>query len=82
MKLSFCAKNVSYSEALDGDIVQILFEENTSEDFDDKSKYILLSVNYEFMPCEPTIEWCDGIEHDGGAELSSYEISENSPVSC
>ncbi|OEU52443.1 MAG: hypothetical protein BA871_08875 [Desulfuromonadales bacterium C00003096] len=79
MKIKFNAKEVEYSEAIDGEIIQISFGENDSDDIlENPYNYITISVNYEFPPIEPTIEWCDGVEFTGGNDIKSYAITNDS----
>jgi hypothetical protein len=79
MKIKFEAQKVSYSEALDRDIIQISFEQKDSDDLiDNPYKYLMISVNYEFPPCTPTVEWCDGEDFNGGSEIENYQMNENS----
>ena len=75
MHLSFTAKEVSYVDALDGDIVQVTLQEESDPEIDYSKKnspipplmkYILFSANYEFPPCDITVEWSDGKEWGGG----------------
>lgn len=76
MNLEFEAKSVSYEEALDGDIVQVHFEENPDDDpLNPTSCSLCLSINYEFPPTSIDCEWCDGNDYDGGAEAIEYSIS-------
>ena len=41
-------------------------------------KYRLIYVNYEFPPCTPTTEWCDGKEFNEGLEINNYQMNEDS----
>ncbi len=36
-----------------------------------------LSISYEFPPFEPTIEWFDGRECSGGADILNYKLTRN-----
>jgi hypothetical protein len=75
MKIIFKAEKVDYSEALDGDLIQVTFEQRDSEDYiNDPPIYVSISVLYEFPPYEPSIEWYDGSEFNGGIEIESYEL--------
>jgi len=77
MKLEFKARSVNYDEAIGGDIVQAIFEENPDDDpLEPTSKSLSLSINYEFPPCNLNVEWCDGSEYGGGAEIKSYQLNE------
>lgn len=79
MHLNFTSKITSYNEAIDGEIIQISFEENECKDpFNQTELYLLLSMSYEFSPFEPTIEWFDGSECNGGAIILNYKLTKNS----
>ena len=78
MHLNFTSKITSYNEAIDGEIIQVSFEEYETEDaFNQTALYLLLSISYEFPPFEPTIEWFDGRECNGGAEILNYKLTRN-----
>jgi hypothetical protein len=83
MNLLFHAKEVTYSEALGGDIVQVSFQEEPDPDIDYGKKgaplppvikYVLISANYEFSGIKH-VEWCDGEEFDGGQSIRKVEIT-------
>ena len=79
MHINFTSKTTSYNEALDGDIIQVYFEEDETKDaFNQTSLYLSLSVNYDFPPFTPSIGWFDGNEENGGAEILNYKINKNS----
>ena len=79
MHIKFTANNVSYNEAIDGEIVQVVFDEDTDNDSTEISKYyLLILVNYEFGSHSPSIEWFDGNECNGGASIINYRIDRNS----
>jgi len=79
MHIKFTAHDVSYTEAIDGEIIQASFEEDGDDDPINPSKfYFDISVSYEFPPIIPSIEWFDGSESDGGANILSYKIDRNS----
>ena len=82
MHLSYEANKVSYNEAIDGEIVKALFEEKSSSDsddpFDTTAIYFLASINYEFPPYSPSIEWGDGEKFDGGAKVLKYVLERES----
>lgn len=79
MHIKFQARDVSYNEALDGDIVQVDFEEDGNDDPMNPSKYYFhLSVNYEFPPIIPDLEWFNGREGDGGAKIVNYKLCRDS----
>ena len=79
MKIEFKAQEVSYIEALGGDIVQVSFAEKDSDDLlINPYKYVHVSVNYEFPPPIPQVEWCDGTDFNGGARILDYVFSKDS----
>ena len=76
MVLRFDAQFVSCSNAGGGDILQISFDTMLKSDEEDKRRtpYVLISRNFEF-PGSATIEWHDGHDYDGGAEITSLKLS-------
>ena len=77
MNINFTATEVEYYEAIDGEIVQISFDEDSNEDpFNRTKRYICISQNYEFRG-EPTLEWHDGQDYDGGSEIESYNLTKD-----
>ena len=77
MRINFDATIVEYKEAIDGEIVQVTFDEDDTEDpFKRTKRYICISQNYEF-PGKPTIEWHDGKDYDGGSEVLNYSLANN-----
>lgn len=79
MHIDFIANDVSYNEALDGDIKQIHFDEDSEDDSFNPSKYYVhISMNYEFPPFTPTVEWFDGSESGGGADIVNYNLKKDS----
>ena len=78
MDIKFVANEVSYRDAMDGDIKQLSFAEDEDDDPLNPSKYYLqLSVNNEFPPFSPSVEWFDGRKYDGGADVSRYHLERN-----
>ena len=80
MDIEFKATIVEYSEAIGGDIIQVLFAEGEDEDpFNITFRYLCLSSNYEFdfNSNFPQAEWFDGNEIDAGASVVSYKIGSN-----
>lgn len=74
MNLEFVAKSVSYVEALGGDIIQVVFDENPEDDTDSPAGCNLCaSINYEFPPCDVSFEWAYGDDFGGGKALK-YSI--------
>ena len=79
MHIVFEAKKVTYIEALGGDIVQISFEKDIiSDPINNPTLCLNISVNYEFSPSTPEIEWFDGNEYDGGETIKSLKIDPKS----
>ena len=76
MVLRFDAQFVSCSNAGGGDILQISFDTMLKSDEEDKRRtpYVLISRNFEFAG-SATIEWHDGHDYDGGAEITSLRLS-------
>jgi hypothetical protein len=65
-KVRLTAKRVDCSEALGGDIMQVVFDSETS-DFDEENRstpYLLVSVCFEFGRCI-AIEYHDGKDYYG-----------------
>jgi len=75
MTLAFRAKYVSCANAIGGEILQVCLDTlRQSEDKIERSTpYVLISRNFEF-PESPTIEWHDGTDYDGGAEITSLTL--------
>lgn len=87
MHLKFTAKEVSYTEALGGDLVQVWFQEEPDPENDYSKKHfsspaltkdVNFSANYEFPPHDITVEWCNGEEYDGGWKIKKIEMTETS----
>ncbi len=84
MDLKFDAQEVTYTEALDGDLVQLIFQEEPDPEFDYSkenqpipplTKYVMISANYEFPPCDATVEWSDGDDYDGMKLIKDIELT-------
>jgi hypothetical protein len=77
MNLKFRAKSVSYNEALGGDIVQVIFDEDPDDDaLNPRSKNVCAAISYEFPPCDLLFEWSDGSQCGGGLKAQRYLLSE------
>jgi hypothetical protein len=75
MTLSFNARFVDCSDAIDGEILQVSFDTlptNTDEE-DRRSPYLLIGQNFEF-PGPATVEWHDGTDYDGGGKITSIRL--------
>jgi len=74
MKLSFDAPHVDCSNAIDGEIQQVTFDTVSDDDqeseTDRRTPYVLISCAFE-VSRDPTIEWHDGNDYDGGATIQS-----------
>ena len=83
MHLAFTAKEVIYSEAIGGDIVQVSFQEEPYPELDYSKelpppiKQICFSACYEFPPHNTDIEWCDGAEYDREEDFNILELTKN-----
>ena len=75
MRLAFEAKFVDCGDAIGGEILQLSFDSvSASHDADERcTPYVLISRNFEF-PGPATIEWYDGQNYDGGAEIRSLNL--------
>jgi len=70
MKLSFEAKFVNCLDAIGGEILQVSFDTlpPPMSEAERRTPLILISKNFEF-PDPATVEWHDGTDYDGGAEI-------------
>src|SRR5437660_3734783 len=75
MTVAFEAKFVSCADAIDGEILQVSLDTvPQSQNEDERSTpYVLISRDFEF-PGSATIEWHDGHDYDGGAEIVSVTL--------
>jgi hypothetical protein len=87
MYISFEAQEVSYNEALDGEIVLVHFYEYSDSEIDYSKNTITmpspirgvtLSANYEFPPYDIMVEWCDGEDYDGGKKIRKIKLTDSS----
>lgn len=79
--MEFTAKYVSYEEALDGDIIQVSFDEYEDDDpFNPTALSLGFSINYEIPPRVIEFVWCDGEKYDGGVKAQKYSLSKNELV--
>ncbi len=85
MNLEFEAEETDYNEAIDGDIVQVHFQEYPDPDIDYGKKNAPLpppikslgfSANYEFGS-DIEVSWCDGEEDYGGLAIKNIDLSIN-----
>ncbi len=83
MHIMFNAQEVDYGEALDGDIIQVLFQEYPYPQIDYSKKNwtlppiksVSFSASYEFPPFSTFVDWCDGKEEDGGALIKEIQLT-------
>ena len=75
MTLTFEAKFVDCADAIGGEILQVSFDTVASNHAEDErcTPYVLISRNFEFAD-SATIEWHDGKDYDGGAEITSVSL--------
>ncbi len=75
--INFTAKDVDYGEAIGGELVQITFDEEPTDDpMSRTGRYFMLSHSDEF-PGEPTLEWYTGLDYDGGSDIIQYTFTQN-----
>lgn len=75
MNIEFKAIEVEYNEAIDGEIIQVSFDEDPNEDPENRTKrYIMISQSYE-IPGKPTLEWHDGKDYGGGSGVLNYNLT-------
>ncbi len=81
MTIAFEAKYVDCGDAIDGEILQVTFDSVAeSEDWKNRrDPYVLIGQNFEF-PGTPTIEWHDGDDYDGGAEVLKVSLTRTSVI--
>ena len=61
--IKFTAKYVTYNQVLDGDVIQILFEEDTTNSIRyDPKKDLKILINHEHSPTKLSFMWYDGKE--------------------
>ena len=75
MTLVFDATRIDFADALGGEILQVNFDK-APEDQDEAQRstpYVLISRNLEVSD-SATIEWYDGHDYDGGAEILSVTL--------
>ena len=72
MTLAFEAKFVDCGDAIGGEILQVSFDTVSANHDEDERRtpYVLISRNFEF-PYSATVEWHNGQNYDGGAEIRS-----------
>jgi hypothetical protein len=75
MRLSFEAKFVDCVDMIDGEILQVTFDTlpPSYDEVERRDPYVLISRNFEF-PGSARVEWHDGIDYDGGAEIKEMVL--------
>ena len=75
MTLAFAAKSVSCTDAIGGDLLQVIFDTVPENDNDDtrRSPYLEISRLFEF-PGPATVEWHDGNDYGGGGRIVSLNL--------
>jgi len=75
MLLTFEATDVSCDDAIDGEILQVRFDTVAAgqDEEERRTPCVLIMRNFEF-PGAATIEWHDGKEYDGGADIVSVTL--------
>ncbi len=77
MNINFTAIDVEYVGEIDEEIVQVSFDEDSSQDPFNRNKcYLMISQNYEF-PGKPTLEWHDGKNEGGGSGVLTYKLTKD-----
>ena len=81
MKIIFTAEKVEFNSALDGDIEEVIFDEEKMDKIERNKHYLLVQQNYEF-PGSPSLEWFDGNDYDGDQsesyrKVKSYNLTPN-----
>jgi hypothetical protein len=83
MTIVFDATRIDFADALGGEILQVNF--NTAPEDQDEAQrstpYVLISRNFEVSD-SATIEWYDGHDYDGGAEILSVTLKRTRITLC
>jgi len=79
MNLTFEAKFVNCADAIGGEILQVTFDTipESQDEEDRNTPYVCISCNFEFSD-SATVEWHDGNDYDGGAEIIAVTLSRTS----
>ena len=84
MHLDFYAQEVYFADALDGEIVNVSFQEYPDPEIDYSKKHfelpasvkgVFFSVNYEYPPSQIKVDWCDGEKENGGELIKDIELT-------
>lgn len=81
MNLAFKARFVGCADAIGGEILQVAFDTMPERDDEDERRtpYVLISRNFEF-PGSAKIEWHDGVDYDGGAEIICLTLTRDRAI--
>jgi hypothetical protein len=76
MTLTFEATDVSCDDAIDGEILRASFDTlpASHDEEERRTPYVEIMRNLEF-PGAATIEWHDGRDYDGAADIASVTLS-------
>jgi hypothetical protein len=83
MTIVFDATRIDFADALGGEILQVNFD-MAPEDQDEAQRstpYVLISRNFEVSD-SATIEWYDGHDYDGGAEILAVTLKRTRITLC
>jgi len=83
MTLVFDATRIDCADALGGEIRQVIFD-TAPEDQDEDQRstpYVLISRNFEVSD-SATIEWYNGHDYEGGAEILSVTLKRTRITLC
>jgi hypothetical protein len=83
MTLVFDATRIDFADALGGEFLQVNFD-TAPEDQDEAQRstpYVLISRNFEF-PDSATIDWYDGHDYYGGAEILAVTLKRTRITLC
>lgn len=75
MSVAFEAKYIDCSDAIDGEILQVIFDTvpATQDEEQRRTPYVLISRNFEF-PGPGTVEWYDGEDFDACVGVISVTL--------
>ncbi len=77
MKIEFKAQSVEYLDAIDGEIVQVHFIENDTDDvFNPEYCSVSISINHEFPPAHLTAQYDDAKGERGDEKIEEYNLKD------
>ncbi len=76
MTLAFIVKSVRCADAIGGEILQVCFDTmpESGNEGERRTPYVLICQDFE-SASSATIEWHDGSDYDGGAEIVSVRLA-------